>query len=228
MDLAGRDVSEYDNPSFLLFDINIPFCRYLEVLLRRAGYAFQSSSERDAVRQIKEAACYVAFNPSEEEKAHRSRRGGLAHRSVPSADKKQVLYKLPDGNTINLGAECFLAPEILFTPDIVGYEFHDGIHGCLLRSILRTDMDLRSRLFANIVLAGGSTMFRGFGDRLLSQLKASAPPDIKIKILAPQERRYSTWIGGSILGSLTTFRQMWVSKDLYNEHGADILHKKCF
>jgi len=208
MDLAGRDVTDY-----------------LQIELRRAGYTFQTSAERDAVREIKERACRVAFNPAEEEKAHQPRRGyGLSRRGV---EKKNVEYRLPDGKVLSLGAECFRAPEILFQPDLVGYE-SEGIHQLILRSIQRTDLDLRSSLYANIVLAGGSTLFSGFGDRLLSELKAGAPPDIKIKILAPQERRHTTWIGGSILGSLTTFSQMWVSKDNYNEHGPWILHKKCF
>ena len=60
-------------------------------------------------------------------------------------------------------------------------------------------MDLRKVLFSNIVLSGGSTLFKGFGDRLLSEVKKLAPKDIKIRISAPQERLYSTWIGGSIL-----------------------------
>ena len=63
-------------------------------------------------------------------------------------------------------------------------------------------MDLRKVLFQNIVLSGGSTLFKGFGDRLLSEVKKQAPKDIKIRISAPQERLYSTWIGGSILASL--------------------------
>ncbi|WP_432214901.1 hypothetical protein, partial [Salmonella enterica] len=53
---------------------------------------------------------------------------------------------------------------------------------------------------------------KGFGDRLLSEVKKLAPKDVKIKISATQERLYSTWIGGSILASLDTFKKMWVSK----------------
>merc|ERR1711872_110889 len=42
---------------------------------------------------------------------------------------------------------------------------------------------------------------------------------IKIKIIAPPERKYSVWIGGSILASLSTFQQMWISKQEYDECG---------
>ena len=206
MDVAGRDVTEY-----------------LQILLRRAGYVFHTSAELEVVRQVKEAACYVAFNPVEEELSYLSRPHALRN----AGSQKNAVYKLPDGKTIELGAECFRAPEILFQPDLVGYEY-EGIHQILARSIRKTDLDLRASLYSNVVLAGGSTMFRGFGDRLLSELKSIAPADIKLKILAPQDRKYSTWVGGSILASLTTFRQMWVSKEQYAEYGPSFLHKKCF
>merc|ERR1712192_237224 len=48
---------------------------------------------------------------------------------------------------------------------------------------------------------------------------ALAPSTMKIKIIAPPERKYSVWIGGSILASLSTFQQMWISKQEYDESG---------
>ncbi len=50
----------------------------------------------------------------------------------------------------------------------------------------------------------------------------------QIKIIAPPERKYSVWIGGSILASLSTFQQMWISKEEYDESGPSIVHRKCF
>jgi centractin len=75
-------------------------------------------------------------------------------------------------------------------------------------AIGRTDMDLRKALFANIVLSGGATLTKGFGDRLLLELQRLAVKDMRIKIFAPPERKYSTWIGGSILAGLSTFRKV--------------------
>lgn len=69
-------------------------------------------------------------------------------------------------------------------------------------------MDLRKSLFGNIVLSGGSTLTKGFGDRLLHELQRLAVKDMRIKIFAPPERKYSTWIGGSILAGLSTFRRV--------------------
>ena len=82
------------------------------------------------------------------------------------------------------------------------------MHQIVVDSINRTDLDLRKDLYANIVLSGGSTLTKGFGDRLLSEVQRVAVKDMRIKIFAPPERKYSTWIGGSILAGLSTFRKV--------------------
>lgn len=106
-----------------------------------------------------------------------------------------------------IGRERFRAPEILFDPEIIGLEY-PGIHQIVVDAIGRTDMDLRKALFGNIVLSGGSTLTKGFGDRLLHEVQRLAVKDMRIKIFAPPERKYSTWIGGSILAGLSTFRKV--------------------
>ena len=68
----------------------------------------------------------------------------------------------------------------------------------------------------------------GFGDRLLSEIKKLTPKDIKIRISAPQDRLYTTWMGGSILAALDTFKKMWVSKKEYDDEGARIIDQKTF
>lgn len=140
---------------------------------------------------------------------------------------EKVHYTLPDGSVVDIGAAKYRAAEVLFRPELMGDE-SDGVHEVLANSIRRADMELRRTLYSNIVLSGGSTLFRGFGDRLLAELKRSAPRDVKIKIAAPQERLYSTWIGGSILASLETFKKMWVSKRDWDADGARIIHRKMY
>jgi len=89
------------------------------------------------------------------------------------------------------------------------------VHQIVVDSINRTDLDLRKDLYSNIVLSGGSTLTKGFGDRLLAEVQRVAVKDMRIKIFAPPERKYSTWIGGSILAGLSTFRKvissLWIS-----------------
>merc|ERR1711974_456728 len=92
----------------------------------------------------------------------------------------------------------------------------------------KCDVDIRKDLYGNVVLSGGSTMFPGIAERMNKELVALAPSTMKIKIIAPPERKYSVWIGGSILASLSTFQQMWISKEEYDESGPSIVHTKCF
>ncbi|XP_024909199.1 actin, cytoplasmic 2-like [Cynoglossus semilaevis] len=103
-----------------------------------------------------------------------------------------------------------------------------GVHETTFNSIMKCDVDIRKDLYANTVLSGGTTMFPGIADRMQKEVTALAPPTMKIKIIAPPERKYSVWIGGSILASLSTFQQMWISKQEYDESGPSIVHRKCF
>merc|ERR1739844_363497 len=95
-------------------------------------------------------------------------------------------------------------------------------------SIMKCDVDIRKDLYANTVMSGGTTMYPGIADRMQKEITALAPSTIKIKIIAPPERKYSVWIGGSILASLSTFQQMWITKQEYDECGPSIVHRKCF
>jgi centractin len=61
---------------------------------------------------------------------------------------------------VQIGPEVFRAPEILFRPEMIGSEYR-GVHDCLVKSVMKADMDLRRVLFSQMVLSGGSTMFPG-------------------------------------------------------------------
>uniref|UniRef100_A0A674MZB2 Actin alpha 1, skeletal muscle n=1 Tax=Takifugu rubripes TaxID=31033 RepID=A0A674MZB2_TAKRU len=100
--------------------------------------------------------------------------------------------------------------------------------GQYFHAIMKCDIDIRKDLYANNVLSGGTTMYPGIADRMQKEITALAPSTMKIKIIAPPERKYSVWIGGSILASLSTFQQMWISKQEYDEAGPSIVHRKCF
>ena len=89
-----------------------------------------------------------------------------------------------------------------------------GIHEIVNNSIMKCDVDIRTNLYANTVLSGGTTMCPGIADRMQKEVTALAPPTMKAKIIAPPERKYSVWIGGSILASLSTFQRMWISKNV--------------
>ena len=184
--------------------------RVLQLSLRRSGHAFTTTAEFEIVRSIKESCCSLAVNQHEP--------------AAASLLKSQ--YQLPDGNYLHLSSEV-TAPEIMFNPGLLGRE-ESGIHDMLVTSIMKADIDLRRNLFSQIVLSGGNTLFPGFGERLLYEVRRHplSPRDAKIRIAAPPERLYSTWMGGSILASLSTFKNVWTSKDEYLENGARIFFRK--
>ncbi len=195
IDIGGRDITEH-----------------LRRLLRARGYALTSSAEKEIVRDIKERLCYVAIDPAKE---------------MALADKvsgMEKTYTMPDGSTIVLGQERFLAPEVFFQPSAIGSE-EIPVHELIFNAIQKCDVDIRPHLYSNIVLSGGSTMFPGLRERLSKELQALVPEGVEIKVVAPPERRYSVWIGGSILASLKTFAKMWVTRKEYQDQGPKAVYR---
>ncbi len=202
--LAGRNITDY-----------------MMKILDEGGYAITTSTAtnttdagRDIVRDIKEKLAYVALDFERE-------------MALPRGEKDEVsMYQLPDGQVITIGNELFRGPEALFQPSFLGMEAA-GIHEMTFNSLMKGDTDIRRELYRNIVLSGGNSMFPGIAPRMLKELTKLAPASLKIEIVAP-ETKYSAWRGGSILASLSTFQQMWISTEEYAEFGPSVVHRKCF
>jgi actin-related protein len=197
MNLAGRDLTEY-----------------MMKLLGERGAALTTSGEREIARDVKEKCCYIAEDfDAEVEKA------------ASGADGIELTYEMPDGTIISMGDARFRCPEALFHPEHLGIE-SPGIHQMVFNSIMDCDLDIRKDLFCNVVLSGGTTMFHGFGKRMQKELAELAPPTIRIRVLYPDDRKHSVFIGGSMLSDLDNFITMCVSKKEYVDQGPQIIHRK--
>lgn len=154
----------------------------------------ETSSELNIVRILKEKHCYVSQDFDHDMDALQS-----------GEDKSKVLTaELPDGNSLTLGRSLISAPEIMFNPALAGRDI-PSVQELVNEAVKKADIDLRSGLYQNITLSGGNTMINGFQERLDKELNALVPDQVKIKIIAPTERKFSVWIGGSVLATLATF-----------------------
>jgi actin-related protein len=166
------------------------------------------SIDQEISREIKEKFCYISLN------------GEVTPEDIENT------FKLPDGNNITLANELFKCPEALFRPEFIGLDI-EGFHQNAFQSIEKCDVGWKKELFSNIVISGGSTVFKGFSERMNKEM-TNLSPSMNIKIVSPSDRKHSSWIGGSVMGSQLTFNPMMISKKEYDVDGPSIVHRKCF
>lgn len=192
-------------------DLNL----YFQELLKKIGYSFTTPDDMDSVAWLKERVCQAPLDYE----------AGMKEAAESKAlERKEVL---PDGNTVVIvNMERLQVPEVYFQPGLANKEF-DGLQKYADESIKKCDQDIRKELYRNLILAGGSTLFPGMGERMKKEVKKLSP-SVEVNITQPPERKYSVWIGGSIIASLSTFSSMYITRTEYNETGVEIVHRKCF
>ncbi|XP_049543018.1 actin-3-like [Anopheles darlingi] len=169
-------------------------------------------TDRGLAREIMEKVCSVS--------------GDLAKEA--STLSTLVYTSGATGTSVNVGKERLLCAEALFgngcsTSDSrrsVQQLVTDAVNGCLGNT--------RKELYANVILAGGSTMFAGMGERLQRELEALVPTaTYRVKVIAPQNASLTIWTGACLVAQSPLFQQMWITRQEYDEFGASIVHRKC-
>lgn len=151
--------------------------------------------------------------------------------SIPTAH-----YELPSGYHQDFGSERFRIPEALFDPSVV--QMRGGMVGntmlgvghIVTTSVGMCDVDVRPGLYSSVVVTGGNSFLQGFPERLNRDLSMRIPSSMRLKLISANgcaERRFGAWIGGSILASIGTFQQMWISSQEYDEAGKGQVERKC-
>ncbi|KAF6003359.1 Actrt2p [Cyanidiococcus yangmingshanensis] len=201
LNLAGRELTDFT----------------AKLLNHECGLLMQHrpSAVREIAREVKEQHCYVAADWDAER-----------NRFSREPDTFSRRYTLPDGQELSFGELAFTVPECLFQPALLGLEA-PGINMLLYEAVQKCDLDLRRSLYGNIVLSGGTSLFRGLPERLQRELERQIPARVKTKITAATDRKFAVFQGGSVLASLDTFDHMWISRAEYDEFGPQIVHRKC-
>ncbi|OMJ90252.1 hypothetical protein SteCoe_7456 [Stentor coeruleus] len=176
----------------------------LAKMLIEKKYSFRNTYEKEIVRDIKEKICYLALDYNEEIEKNKNR------------DIRKE-YKLPDGEIISIGNERFRGPECIFQSENCPHEI-------IYNSVMYKPF-ISHELLGNVVISGGCTLISGFVERLKKELSLRVPKTIIVRVCDMPERKFSAWIGGSVLASLGDFQQKCITKNEYEEYGPSVIHR---
>lgn len=203
-----------------------------QLMLEREGSAIPSAERFEVARRVKEQYCYVCPDLVKEFKRYDQEKD----KWIKSITEQERNNKKP--YTYDIGYERFLAPEIFFNPDICNSDFPTPLPKVVDDTIQSCPIDTRRGLYKNIVLSGGSTMFKDFGKRLQRDVKRAVDFRIKrseqlsggalkstpvdVNVITHHMQRYAVWFGGSMLACTPEFYKVCHTKAQYDEVGPSI------
>jgi actin-related protein 3 len=213
--LAGRDITAF-----------------VQQLMRERSEPIPPEQSMEVAKRVKETYSYVCpdivkeFAKYDQEQSKWIRQ----YEGLHSVTKKPF--------TADVGYERFLGPEIFFNPEIFSSDFLTPLPKVVDDTIQTCPIDVRRGLYKNIVLSGGSTMFKDFGKRLARDIKRSVDYRIKrseelsggkikavpleVNVISHHMQRYAVWFGGSMLASTPEFYNVCHTKQQYDEIGPSI------
>ncbi|OHT11550.1 actin [Tritrichomonas foetus] len=185
--------------------------KYFQKCLKDTSYQFTSSNGTTFAKQLKEKLGFVSLD---------------YQKTSQMEDDKKIEYQLGPDSNIKVGKERFMCPECLFQPSLVGMDC-DSVATMVYESVMRSDIGLRDDLLKNIVISSGTTLMKGFEERLKKEL-TSLFEGRSFNLVASPKRLNSVWVGGSIVGSLALFSQMVVTREEFGEVGATALMRRFY
>ncbi|CAE6485797.1 unnamed protein product [Rhizoctonia solani] len=185
------------------------------------------------INQVKEASCFVSSNFSRDLEICRTKRNSIVQSYVlPDFGSEPptpgFIAKSPpqEGDTVlPMNNERFSVPEILFTPSHIGLS-QVGLPGTIVHAINSLPEDLRGVAWGNIGLVGGNTLFHGFEQRLLDELRALAPDEYEICLYQAKSPLTSTFHSARALARSPVFPSLCVTRDEYLEGGVNACRRK--
>ena len=214
--IAGRDITKYIVKS-----------------LKDRKEPIHPEDLMDVSREIKEEFCYVCKNMDSEVKDFADP-GSKKFRSYKGIGKTT-------GTPLNIkvGTERFLGPEVFFSPEKLTKDWDKPLDLCVDTTIQNCPIDLRRDLYSNIVLSGGTTLFKNFNKRLGDEMQrrinerltkyrensGKEPTPIKCKISDFPTQRYAVWYGASQFASSANFKNVVHTREQYLEYGPSICRR---
>ncbi|KAM6164656.1 actin-like protein 10 [Rhynchocyon petersi] len=189
--------------------------RYLRDLIAAASPdLLLQDLPRKTITQLKKRYCYVSLDFE----------GDLRD---PARHQPASIF-LGNGCPINLSSERFRCPEPIFQPSLLGQN-ELGLPALVFRALQKMPQTLRKRLADTVVLAGGSTLFPGFTERLDKELEAQCRRHgygaLRPRLVAMPGRGTAVWTGGSMVASLNSFQCRWMTRAMYQECGSKLVHQ---
>lgn len=192
--IAGRDITYF-----------------VQSMLRDRG---EPDSSLKTAERVKEEFCYVCPDIVKE----------FTRFDTEPADRfKKHTVTYPNGKSVSVdvGYERFLAPEIFFNPEIYSSDFLTPLPTIVDTVIQQSPIDVRRGLYKNIVLSGGSTLYRQFGRRLQRDIKhlvdariaasearsgGAKSGGLEVQVIEHRRQRHGPWFGGSLLAQTPEFK----------------------
>lgn len=203
VDIGGKDLTNF-------------FCKIIKEHTPEKNLGYEEDSQKAMINDLKEKICEVAEDYDSQIK-----------KCMDSNSSEK--YSLPDGSCVYINQEKYKCPELLFQPQLDGNRMHNGLHEETFKAIKKCDEDIEKDLFQNVILCGGSSLFLKTRKKFEKELQSLAPTGKTVKVIAPPERKFSSWLGGAILSSMDNFKsEMFVSKKEWNENGKNVIYDKFF